>query len=265
MKPFSLLIINSLTLIFTLAVNYLGGTGEYFGNSVGEISSLYPTIITPAAYAFSIWALIYLGLMAFVLFQWYTYFAGRYAVSILPTGLWLGLANLCNALWVWAWTSEYILLSTLLISLLLFALVRLVIRLRLELYDAPLQIVFWIWWPVCLYTGWIVLATVLNISVGLKSSGLLPGMLSEELWATFILIVSSLIYIWLTFRRNMREAALVGVWGLAAIGVKQWEALPNVGIISVLLAGLLFLIAGIHGYRNRKTSPLIKMLKGEWK
>lgn len=260
MKPFHLLLINSLSLIITLFVNYLGGTGAYLGKSVGEISSLYPTIITPAAYAFSIWGLIYLGLIAFVIYQWYTYYSGKPSVSIIPTGLWLALANSFNACWIWAWTSEYILLSALLISLLLLALIRLVIRLRLELDDAPLQVIFWVWWPVCIYTGWIILATVLNISVWIQNSGFLAETWSEGTWAGLILIVASLIYTGLTYLRNMREAALVGVWGFVAIGMKQWETLPSIGILSVVLAAMLFLIAMLHGYKNRKTSPMAKIL-----
>ncbi|SHM75473.1 hypothetical protein SAMN04488057_103215 [Cyclobacterium lianum] len=264
MKPLTLLVLNSLSLVFTLTINYLGGTGKYFQNSVGEISSLYPTAITPAAYAFSIWGLIYLALTAFLIYQWYTYATGRQSLTVIPTGIWFTFANLANAFWVWAWTAEYLLLSVLLISLLLFSLVRLILRLRLEIYDAPLQVIFWVWWPVCIYTGWIVLATVLNIAVSLKSFNLLSGAFSETVWAVLLLIVAGIIYIWITLRRNMREAALVGAWGLVAIAAKQGQSYPKVAFSAIAIAGLLLIITVIHAYRNRKTSPIVKLIKGEW-
>ncbi|RMG05143.1 MAG: tryptophan-rich sensory protein, partial [Acidobacteria bacterium] len=54
--------------IFTLIFNWLAASGV-IGSPTGEISSKYPTKITPAKYAFSIWALIYAGLISFSIYQ----------------------------------------------------------------------------------------------------------------------------------------------------------------------------------------------------
>ena len=43
--------------------------GALTGNSIGDISDLYPVRITPAGYAFSIWGLIYTLLGIFVVSQ----------------------------------------------------------------------------------------------------------------------------------------------------------------------------------------------------
>jgi len=101
MKALPLLLTNTITFIFTLFINYLGGSGDYFGNSVGDISDDFTTLITPAGYAFSIWGLIYLALVAYLIFQWFGYFKKQNQTSLLPSGIWFIVANLSNALWIY--------------------------------------------------------------------------------------------------------------------------------------------------------------------
>lgn len=261
MKPLPLLLINTISFIITLFINYLGGSGDYFGNSVGDISDDFTTLITPAAYAFSIWGLIYLGLILFLVYQWIGYFNKQNNTSLEPSGIWFTVANLSNALWIYVWVNEQIFLSIIVILVLLFSLIQLVLRLRLETYDAPLKTLFLVWWPICIYTGWVILATVLTLSVGIKSTGLLDGIWSETVWASLVLIVATSIYAFLTYTRNMREAALVGAWGITAIAVKQWGINDQLSIVAIVLAGILVIIAGIHGFSNRETSIPAKMGK----
>lgn len=261
MKPLPLLLINTISFIITLFINYLGGSGDYFGNSVGDISDDFTTLITPAAYAFSIWGIIYLGLILFLVYQWIGYFNKQNNTSLEPAGIWFTVANLSNALWIYVWVNEQIFLSIIVILVLLFSLVQLVLRLRLETYDAPLKTIFLVWWPICIYTGWVILATVLTLSVGIKSTGTLDGIWSETGWASLILIVATSIYALLTYTRNMREAALVGAWGITAIAVKQWGINDQLSIVAIVLAGILVIIAGIHGFINRETSIPAKMGK----
>ncbi|SEI81921.1 hypothetical protein SAMN05192553_101412 [Cyclobacterium xiamenense] len=265
MKPLPLLVINSVTFLVVLLFNYLGSSGDYFGSTVGEVSADYQTLLTPAGYAFSIWGLIYLGWLAFLVFQWQGYLTGNSATALLPAGIWFSLANLSNALWVWAWTSGHLWLSLLLIAGLLLALIRLVINFRLELDDVPLRILFWVWWPICIYTGWVILATVLNTSVVLRSLGFSGQPETDTVWAVVILLVAAAIYMLLTLYRNMREAALVGAWGIGAIAVSKWEQAPTIGMLAAAVALMLLVTAGVHGYIHRDTSPLVKMKKGEWK
>jgi hypothetical protein len=239
----------------------LGGSGDYFGKSVGEISEVFTTMITPAGYAFSIWGIIYLGLLLYLAYQWVGFVKKQNETSLLPSGIWFTVANLSNALWIYVWTSEQIFLSVVIIAILLFSLIQLVLRLRLETYDAPIKTIFFVWWPICIYTGWVILATVLTVSVGFKSSRILMNVWSETFWAFLMLIVSTLIYVFLTYKRNMREAALVGAWGITAIAVKQWNINEELSFLAVGLAGFLVIIAGIHGFINRKTSIAAKMVK----
>lgn len=259
MKPIILLLLNSLTFLITLFMNYLGGTGKLTGRSVGDISDLYPTLITPAGYAFSIWGIIYLFLLGYLGYQWFGYFRKDYGTSLLPSGLWFSASNIFNSVWLFLWLEEMLFWSVAVILLLLLSLIQLVIRLKLEVWDAPLPIIIFVWWPICIYTGWIILATTINISVWLESAELLKNTLSPAIWAISVIFIATAIYLWLIRRRNMREAALVGVWGLIAIGVNQWHTAEAVAYMALLAAAILFLASGYHAYLNRKTSPLAKV------
>ncbi|MEX2511642.1 MAG: hypothetical protein WD398_01945 [Cyclobacteriaceae bacterium] len=264
MKSLYYLILNTLSLLFTLYINFLGGTGKGLENSVGEISRDYSTLITPASYAFSIWGLIYFLLISFVIFQWYGYFKNTTETSLSPSGIWFILANISNALWIFAWTGEHLLVSVLVILFLLFTLIRLTILLQLEIWDAPLRVIVFVWWPICIYTGWIILAAVLNISVWFESNGLLEGTWSPEGWAVSVILLATFLYSFLIKTRNMRESAMVGVWGFLAIAVSQWDGQVPVRLAALICALFLFIYVGWHGWRNYATSPVMKYRRGEF-
>ena len=52
-----------------IVFNWLAATGILGGVDTGAISDKYDTHITPAGYAFAIWSLIYLGMIAFSIYQ----------------------------------------------------------------------------------------------------------------------------------------------------------------------------------------------------
>jgi hypothetical protein len=55
--------------IGVIIFNWLAATGRLAGTDTAAISAKYQTLVTPAGYAFSIWTLIYVGLVAFSVFQ----------------------------------------------------------------------------------------------------------------------------------------------------------------------------------------------------
>lgn len=258
MKNIFLLVFNTLTFALTLYLNYLYGASVGDRQSVGEISRQYDTLITPAGYAFSIWALIYFLLFGFLVYQWITYFKGQGERSLLPSSVWFGLSNIFNGLWIIVWTSEMIGTSVLVIFALLGCLMVLVFRLKLEIWDAPLDIIAFVWWPICIYTGWIVVASVVNSSVFLYQLGFFEN---EVFWTVLILGIATGIYLFLTFSRNMREAAGVGVWAFVAIASKQLDNENSVAYVAFAFAGILAISASYHAFINRKTNPLMILLR----
>lgn len=256
-------LINTLVLVITLLVNYLSNTGIIGEYTVGELSDRYPTMITPAGYAFGIWGFIYLWLLAFVGYQWYVWKTNTHSEVLRQTGWWFALANLANMAWVLLWTNGHTGFSVILMFVLLLSLVVLVLRLKMELWDAPVRILAFAWWPICWYLGWIVLASVTNVAAWLVASNWGGGPLSEQGWTILMIAAATLIYLLLTFSRNMREASLVGIWGLVAIAVKHWETNPSLVWTALVSSLILFAATSWHGYKNRYTAPLAKWKRGE--
>lgn len=260
-KNLSLLIFNTLSFVATLYLNYLYGAGVGERKSVGEISNQYDTLITPAGYAFSIWGLIYLLLLSFIVFQWFSFFKNQNQKSLIPASIWFGLSNVFNGLWIVVWTSQMITISVLVIFALLMCLLILVVKLRLETWDAPLDVIAFVWWPICIYTGWIITASVVNLSVWFLAKEILLS--NQVFWTIAVLTIGTGIYLALIRYRNMREAALVGVWAFIAIAVKQWDNQSMVAYAALFFAAVLFIAAGIHGFKNRKTNPFQKFIQSK--
>ncbi|MFW5944972.1 MAG: hypothetical protein ACOCTU_06900 [Bacteroidota bacterium] len=262
MKQNGLLLSNSLSLIFALLLNGLAGSSVFNGKSVGDISAEYDTLIAPAGYAFAIWGIIYLLLLLFVGYQWYAWLRNREDTALKQTGLWFTLGNIANGLWIIAWLNQYIGISVLLIFILLFSLIMLTLRLRLEIWDAPLPTIAFVWWPICIYLGWIVVASVANVAAYLVSLNWEGGFLSPTTWTMIMISIATGIYLLLTFTRNMREAALVGIWAFIAIAVRQWSVHEEIVYAALAGAGVLLFVVLWHGYKNRATSPFKKLSHG---
>lgn len=263
MKQIIVLVLNSITLVFTLALNYLVGTGNVAGATVGEISAQYDNLFTPAGYAFAIWGIIYILLIVFAGYQWYEWIKHRNSENINRTGIWFILSNLANGMWIIAWTGDRIGLSFGLILILLISLIMLMLRLRLEIWDAPMRIIAFVWWPVCIYIGWIVVATMANFaaySVKLASGN---SFALQQAWVVVLIVFACLVYIALIFFRNMREAAFVGIWAFIAIAVKQWQNAESVVYAALSASVVLFIYSSWQAYKNRETLPFKKIKRGE--
>lgn len=253
----SLQITNGIALIAVIVINYLANTGMFNGNTMGSISAQYQTYFTPAGYAFSIWSLIYLGLLAFVIYQ-----AGSLYKKVVndevvhQVGWWFVISCIANVLWILAWLYEFTGLSVLIMALLLFALIRIIKRTNMEIEDAPLQKIAFVWWPFSLYSGWITVALIANTAAYLTKIGWHGFGISEVSWTIIMILAAGVINITITWTRNMREFALVGVWALVAIAVANWGNVQIIVYTALIVAAILFLSSGIHGFINRKSIPL---------
>jgi hypothetical protein len=255
---------NGLGLAAAIAVSYLSNTGIFAGHTMAELSARYPTLVTPAPYAFSIWGLIYLSLIGFVGYFARAAFRDREGGRMNPreeredpalrVGGWFLLTCVANCCWVLAWLYGYTGLSVLLMVLLLGALSRIIVLTDMELTDPLWPEIVFVWWPFCLYTGWITVAILANIAVWLVKLG--TGV--SALGAIALLLVAGAAYLFMTWKRNMREYALVGVWALAAIARAHWHRAPAVAGVAVALAVVLFISSSAHAWRNRAYGPFRK-------
>jgi hypothetical protein len=263
MRPIILLLANTGSLGFALAMNALSGSSLFAGRTVGDVSRAHDTLFAPAGYAFAIWGLIYLLLILFVGYQWYAWHKHKQDQELQQTGLWFVVANLANGSWIIAWLTESIGTSVLLMLVLLVSLLVLMVRLRLEVWDPPLRIVVFVWWPLVVYLGWIVAASMANVAAWFVSLGWNGMIMSATTWTMVLIALATVIYLVLLLNRNMREAALVGIWALIAIAVRQWQAHEEIAASALIGAAVLFAVTAWHAIKNWETSPLAKLKRGE--
>jgi hypothetical protein len=176
-----------LSFILALYLNYLPQTEAWTGNNIGEVSDKYRTLITPASYAFSIWGIIYLSMISFLIFQSKRAIeTQRPQEELQNIRLAFILLHLLNAAWIVSWSYEYLLLSVFLISGMLASSVYI---LRQGRATPPRDTnKRWVQYPFEIYTGWLTAATVANISVTIQSYDLIP-LFMEGIVALIVLFI----------------------------------------------------------------------------
>jgi hypothetical protein len=213
-------LMNIIAFALTVVVNGLaGGTTVLGGKLTSEISDANPTLITPAGYVFSIWGVIYVLLGIFVVFQ---ALPSQKTKSYQEKIGWLFvLSSLLNIAWLFLWQFEYLSLSVVLMFLLLATLIAIYLRLNVGKLEVPLREKLAVHMPFSVYLGWITIASIANVSVTLVSVGWDGFGISQETWATLILIVALLITLLVIATRKDVAYGLVIIWALVGIAVKQ--------------------------------------------
>ncbi|WP_225035445.1 tryptophan-rich sensory protein [Winogradskyella sp. SM1960] len=251
---------NTIALIFTIVINYLSNTGLLNNTTIGEVSNSYRSLFTPAGYTFAIWGLIYVMLLGFVIYQGRSLFVKvKNDDFVLKTGWWFMLSCLFNSLWVFAWIYEYTGVSCIFIFLLLFSLLKIVVNNRMELDDEPLPIIAFVWWHFVIYSGWVTVASIANVSTYLVKMGWDGFGLSNVTWAIILIIIAVVINVVMTWKRNMREFALVGAWALIGIGNANKLTNDTIMYIAFIGAAILIISSSIHAFKNRDTNPFVKL------
>ena len=263
-KNTALVILNTVTLFIMLCANYAGIAGIFSKLSVADVSHKYDTLFAPAGYAFIIWGFLFLLAVGFVFYQWMLLKKNDPQQYIKRTGIWFTVSNITNAAWLFFWTNEMMGWSVILILFLLLSLVILSIRLRLELDDEPVRNIFFVWWPITFYLGWIMVATIACIAAWLVSLHLQNYYLPANTWTIIMIAIACLLYSTLIIKRNMREAALAGIWAFMAIAVRQRSSHNGIFIAAFIASLILITSSIIHVYKNRFYNIGPKLKRGEW-
>ena len=226
------------------------------------MSAKYDTLFTPAGYAFSIWGLIYMLLFGFVFYQARSLFVKvRDDAFVERTGWWFILSCIGNSLWCYLFVGDYILASTFVIFFMLFCLLQIVLKNSMELNDEPISVIVFLWWPFVIYTGWLTVACIANVTLYLTKIGWDGFGISPEIWTIVMIAIATLVNILVTWKRNMREFALVGAWALIAIAAANTGSYETIKISAYISASILILNSLMHAFKNRATNPAYKLLQ----
>lgn len=251
----NLQIANILGLLLVLIMNTLAVTIPLGGRTTGEISELYTNLFVPAGYAFSIWSLIYLLLIVFVILQAKGLFSGENVPTyVSQIGGWFFVSCLANAGWIIAWHHLLIPLSVLLMLLILGSLIMVYQRLNVNYFQSDVP--FFVRLPFSVYLGWITVATVANFSAFFIYTGWQGFGISEVTWTVIMIAVATLIGLTVLWNKK-KDLPFAGVliWALVAILVKrQTAAAPEEGAIIIALyftIGLLGVAGLLRLFVNR--------------
>jgi benzodiazapine receptor len=225
---------NIIAFVLTVLVNGLAGSTTLIGGkSTADISDMYPTLITPAGYVFSIWGVIYILLGIFVVFQALPSEKGKgYQNRI---GWLFVLSSLLNIFWLFLWQYEYLSLSVVLMFLLLATLIAIYLRLNIGKSAVSLREKLAVHLPFSVYLGWITIASIANVAAFLVSENWDGFGINQETWATLIIIVALLITLLVIVTRRDVAYGLVIIWALVGIAVKQ-SGNQNIVVIAEISA-----------------------------
>ena len=259
-KPIALLNLTSVALV--IAVNYSSQALRLNGTTIGEISRKYDNLFTPASYAFAIWGIIFLSLVAYGIFQIHrAFFSSKESSFIEKTGYWFFIANVLNAAWVFAFVYDYTGLSVFIMLGILYALVKIILNTNMERWNAPLGIVVFVWWPISIYAGWIAVATIANIAAYLTKIGWNGSFFSPASWTVTMITIAVVLNLIVLWKRNLREFALVGAWALFAIYSRHKISYETIAFTALIGSGIIALCTVVHAFINKKTKALEKVLQ----
>lgn len=224
----------------TVVLNWLAATGRIGGNTPGEISARYPTILTPADYAFTIWTLIYAGLAAFSIIQALPSNFVRFR-SLRPLYI---FSCALNCAWIFFWHGEQILVCFLLI----LALWAVLLIINNNIRETSSNVEYWaVKAPFGLYFGWVTVAALVNFSVLLVYLRVATPDYPATVLGVVLILLAGALGVVARVRLKNYFYPLAVAWGLAAIAVKQSVhtlivVAAAVGVVACLIAAASFVV-----------------------
>lgn len=203
--------------------------------SIGAVAADYATPIDAAGWAFSIWGVIYLGVLVYA---GYALLPGQRAREVhRRIGWWVAASAVLNPLWILTFTQRWVVTAQVLLVALVVVLGVVYGRLSRTVADGwadrlAMRL------PLAIYLGWVSAAVtialmVAGVSVGLPATGALPQVAGILLLVVLTALVLSVIGSTAGF------AGFAGAlcWALVAIAVNDRPV--AVALVAVVAAGLI--------------------------
>ncbi|MBI5028414.1 MAG: tryptophan-rich sensory protein [Actinobacteria bacterium] len=229
----------------------IGVIGTRVEESAGGSLSATATLLAPAVRAFSIWSVIYAGLIAYVVWQW---LPSQTASPRARRIGWLAAASMVlNGVWLLVTQVGQLWLSVVVIVALAVVLGLLMQRLARPRNAGTVEKLV-VDGTFGLYLGWVSVATAANITATLVASGVNPPLEIAELWAVGVLAVAAGIGVLLARVLDARlGVALAMGWGLAWIAVGRLAgepASPLAGAAAAVAAAVVLTVTGLIWLRR---------------
>ncbi|MFA5014411.1 MAG: hypothetical protein WC549_02580 [Actinomycetota bacterium] len=249
-------LLNFIGLLGVIVVNALAVILPINNVTTQELSDKYPNLFVPAGITFSVWGVIYILLILFIIYQ----FVAAFRKSPDERGIFEKIGILfflsCgfNIAWILSWHYEIVWLSLIIMVLLLLSLIFIYIRLGtgrpgIKNYEKVFVNI-----PFSVYLGWITIATIANVTAYLVNINWNRFGISEQLWAVIIITVGVIITIAALFSRNDIFFPLVVIWALVGILLRRIAdtSVPDNLVTIASIAGIAIVAIGIIAQLIRK-------------
>jgi len=188
-----------------------------------QVSNTYPTLVSPAKYAFSIWFPIFAleaGLTAWQVSSP----ASLVAVPVfkLVNKYWVA-ANVLQGTWAIAFGKHFTAVSALILTGITYSLSEV----HSVVHRAPLPMPWLTQWPISVHFGWTVAAALVNWNIALKQRRVSPAIQTAAAWATILGAFAASTA--LAVQRADPAIAATGAWALIAIGGNEKKPL-DIGV-----------------------------------
>ncbi len=212
-------------------MNYLANALPINGKTTGQLSAAYPNLFVPAGITFSIWGVIYMMLLAFVIIQ----FMVHNKPLIASIGWLFVISCVLNAAWIVAWHYEQLPLSLLIMLGLLATLV--IININIMKFPA-----FFTRATFGIYLGWICIATIANVTAVLVGYQWGGWGISDQGWAIIMIAAGTLISMAVIYKLDNPFVALAVTWAFVGIILNRandFPAIVTAASIGIALTGIL--------------------------
>jgi TspO/MBR family len=238
-----------------ITINGLSNAYPPAGKNTGEVSNtiLNGVLITPSGYAFAIWGLIYIGLIAYSFYQVLP--AQRQDPTLAQIAWAIIGACVFQMAWLYVFLTYQFWLSVVFMLGILACLAFAYVRSRSA---HPTRQVRWLLQaPISVYFGWITVATVVNVAGAIyvlaiptdrveTFSGVITASSGGLIVTAIMMGVSAGLAAFVGLKYHDAAYPAVVVWALSAIAIRHMATLLPIALVGVVLAlGLVAIIVRI--------------------
>jgi len=247
--------VNVIAVLAVIVINILANALPLNGQNTGAISDRFAVFFVPAGYVFSIWGLIYIGLLLFAIYQALP--SQRENPRLVKIGYWFAFSSLANIAWLFLW--HYLQFAWTIFAMLALLISLLVIYLRLGIgkENVPSSERWMVQTPFSIYLGWISVATIANATQLLDFLKWNAWGISPEIWAVILLAIATVLSSAMSFRRGDIAYSAVIAWAFVGIALK-YVATPLVSIAAWVATAVVLvdLVGGSILHARRQRLPL---------
>lgn len=268
-KVKSLALLNLIFYSIAFIVSNLSQLKIFGGVTNADISNKYDTVFTPAGVTFAIWGVIYLSLFVFTIRSLIKAHKedihSENSQDVLRIGNLFIINNIATTFWVFAFTYEYILTSTILIIIQLVSLTMIFVKLNLFDRSKTFANRAFTQFPLTIYFAWLCVANVANISVCLVYFHWEGLGVNAGIWASSLVAVLILLSVFIILAKRNWFFGLVAIWSLYGIYLKrtsidpqQYPLLMRVCLYGMAILALLVIVRIVLNVKHKNHWQAVK-------